>query len=165
MLSTWCPFLADAYAQRVANGWRPAKPHKMDPHVFELIEWCWTDDPNDRPQMSDIVKCLDALMEANKRQQLTTVRQSKLTTTIRSCFCFSPWEALKHLFAIKSQRFCGFAQSKPALLITGILSLLYTHLCTISYWIMIIIIYWYQNNKCFANSIFFMWASLYVTNS
>ena len=26
---------------RVAQGYRPPKPTKMDPELYELIDWCW----------------------------------------------------------------------------------------------------------------------------
>ena len=55
------PPLSDAYAQRVATGFRPSKPEKMDPELYDLIEWCWKQDPNERPQMKDVMECLIAI--------------------------------------------------------------------------------------------------------
>ena len=52
---------ADAYAQKVADGYRPSRPDKMDPELFDLIEWCWRHDPNDRPEMKDVIDCLHVI--------------------------------------------------------------------------------------------------------
>ena len=32
---------SDAYAAKVAGGYRPERPNKMDPEIFDLIDWCW----------------------------------------------------------------------------------------------------------------------------
>ena len=32
---------ADSYAVKVTSGYRPGRPDRMDPELFDLIEWCW----------------------------------------------------------------------------------------------------------------------------
>ena len=61
MFGLRCPFCADAYAARVANGYRPEKPLAMDAELFDLISWCWKQEPNERPQMNDVLECLSVL--------------------------------------------------------------------------------------------------------
>lgn len=52
---------AEAYAARVANGYRPDRPLAMDMELFDLIAWCWKQEPNERPQMNDVLECLSVL--------------------------------------------------------------------------------------------------------
>ena len=32
---------AAVYAAEVAEGYRPPRPNRMDPELYDLIEWCW----------------------------------------------------------------------------------------------------------------------------
>ena len=54
----------DAYAIHVSNGFREPKPDKMDPELFKLIDWCRSHDPNERPNINDVIACLDLLGES-----------------------------------------------------------------------------------------------------
>ncbi|GAX73164.1 hypothetical protein CEUSTIGMA_g617.t1 [Chlamydomonas eustigma] len=80
----------DGYAARVAKGHRPEKPIKMDPDLFELIDWCWKQDPNERPHMKEVIKCLEvcraALLETSNSALPTdgTTHTSKGLTTSSS---------------------------------------------------------------------------------
>ena len=55
--------LPEKWADAVAySGKRPPRPSKMDPELWEVIEICWKQDPNERPAMSEVIDHLQALM-------------------------------------------------------------------------------------------------------
>ncbi len=51
------------FTAMVAQGFRLKKPDGMDQEVFDLIEWCWSNDPNQRPKMSDVIIGLKILIK------------------------------------------------------------------------------------------------------
>ena len=51
----------EAYAILVSDGFREAKPERMHPELFKLVDWCRSQDPNERPSMVDVVECLESL--------------------------------------------------------------------------------------------------------
>ena len=57
----------------MADGYRPAMPVNMAPGVSDLIEWCWKQDPNERPRISSVIECLAVIrvdMEAKAAADL-----------------------------------------------------------------------------------------------
>lgn len=50
-----------AYAQLVANGYRPPFPGHFPEPVQQLISGCWAAEPHERPRMGDVLSQLQAL--------------------------------------------------------------------------------------------------------
>jgi hypothetical protein len=42
------------YAAKVAEGFRPPQPKKISQELWELISYCWHQDPTERPCMSQV---------------------------------------------------------------------------------------------------------------
>ena len=61
----------------VAGGYRPPKPKKMDDELFSLIEWCWRQEPEQRPKMSVVLKSLQGM-----RQKLAAAMKSDESCSI-----------------------------------------------------------------------------------
>eukprot|EP00882_Tetradesmus_deserticola_P020372 GHRQ01022009.1.p2 GENE.GHRQ01022009.1~~GHRQ01022009.1.p2 ORF type:complete len:151 (+),score=34.57 GHRQ01022009.1:11-463(+) len=49
------------YAAKVAKGYRPARPKRISPGVWQLIEACWHQEPCARPSMAKVVEVLQGL--------------------------------------------------------------------------------------------------------
>lgn len=48
------------FRELIKGGHRPIKTEKISPAVWDLIERCWKDDPNERPSFSEILKAIKA---------------------------------------------------------------------------------------------------------
>lgn len=59
------PADADAYAGRVAAGFRPSRPSHLHPAIWDLITRCWQDHPARRPSMAQVLAELRLMMETN----------------------------------------------------------------------------------------------------
>eukprot|EP00775_Hariotina_reticulata_P003899 gene3899-4153_t len=60
------PAIADHYAAKVSQGYRPKQPKKMPSAVWEVIAACWHQDPVHRPHMSEVVSVLQGLLDAER---------------------------------------------------------------------------------------------------
>jgi len=76
------PTVPQRYAQKVADGYRPARPKSMPDTMWALITACWHRDPLLRPHMSEVVSVLSSALEEALTAQLAP---SKL----RPSFSFS----------------------------------------------------------------------------
>lgn len=52
-----------AFAYRVAEGYRPKMPENMDSRIWYLVQMCWQQDPCLRPSMAQVAAYLLALIE------------------------------------------------------------------------------------------------------
>ena len=51
------------YADKVARGYRPARPKMFPQPVWELVESCWSADPVARLHMSEVVAALEVIVK------------------------------------------------------------------------------------------------------
>jgi serine/threonine protein kinase len=69
---------AQAYAERVANGFRPAVPRHWPSDLVSLITSCWAQDPHVRPNFVAIV---DILKELEEKGEVGKLDVAQMTTT------------------------------------------------------------------------------------
>ncbi|KAI8468772.1 MAG: kinase-like domain-containing protein [Monoraphidium minutum] len=55
-----------AYAERVADGYRPPLPEHWPAEVVSLVDRCWAADPAERPPITEVHQVLAALMKDRK---------------------------------------------------------------------------------------------------
>jgi hypothetical protein len=54
----------------VSGGYRPSKPNKMAEELWQLVDDCWKQDPLERPDMGEVVRRLEQLIELESSGQL-----------------------------------------------------------------------------------------------
>lgn len=62
------PEACQAYAERVAGGYRPRRARRVDPELWAVVEACWAQDPSCRPSASWVARQLEELLLAKKAQ-------------------------------------------------------------------------------------------------
>lgn len=76
-----------AYAERVADGYRPPVPDHWPEQVTQLIDSCWAQKPEERPTMAAVTEALTNLM---KDRRLLRVLEGELpagSLDAPSCAC------------------------------------------------------------------------------
>ncbi|WIA35001.1 hypothetical protein OEZ86_003497 [Tetradesmus obliquus] len=61
------PAVAERYAEKVSQGYRPSRPKRMPPGVWELVTECWQQQPAARPAMASVVDALTQLLAEEER--------------------------------------------------------------------------------------------------
>ena len=54
------------YAQKVAGGYRPAKPFSVPMPVWDVVQRCWSQDPKVRPSMEEVLLELLAIEQSGE---------------------------------------------------------------------------------------------------
>lgn len=67
---------SNAYAERVAKGYRPPRVHAVPEAAWELITSAWHDDPCERPPMDHVVNVLKVRALHNTTNQLQRTNAS-----------------------------------------------------------------------------------------
>ncbi|WIA14837.1 hypothetical protein OEZ85_001556 [Tetradesmus obliquus] len=65
--STTDPIITERYAEKVSQGYRPSRPKRMPPGVWELVTACWQQQPAARPAMASVVAALTQLLAEDER--------------------------------------------------------------------------------------------------
>ncbi|WIA14836.1 hypothetical protein OEZ85_001555 [Tetradesmus obliquus] len=61
------PAVTERYAEKVSQGYRPSRPKRMPPGVWELVTACWQQQPAARPAMAGMVRALTQLLAVEER--------------------------------------------------------------------------------------------------
>lgn len=67
---------AQAYAEKVANGFRPSVPRHWPSDLVSLITSCWAQDPHVRPNFVAVVDILKELEEKGEVGKLDVVQMT-----------------------------------------------------------------------------------------
>lgn len=76
---------SEAYAERVAKGYRPKSTTTIFPPVMELIEACWAHDPNLRPSMHEVCQRLADTLQ--KSSNMVFACDNDLEVSAPRCAC------------------------------------------------------------------------------
>lgn len=80
----------EQYASRVASGHRPALRKGEFPHALNsLIACCWSHDPEDRPDMADVVAQLELLAASGDVTSRDEEAALKVSSSCFGCSFFS----------------------------------------------------------------------------
>ncbi|GBF88689.1 dual specificity kinase [Raphidocelis subcapitata] len=76
-----------AYAERVADGYRPPIPDHWPEQAIALVEGCWAAEPSERPAMEAVQQTLAALMKDRRLLRQLEAEQPPAAPEGNTCAC------------------------------------------------------------------------------
>ncbi|KIZ00352.1 hypothetical protein MNEG_7606 [Monoraphidium neglectum] len=76
-----------AYAERVADGYRPQLPSHWPEDVTKLVDSCWAADPGERPSMEAVSQALAAMLKDRKMVKLLDSELPANMPQATTCAC------------------------------------------------------------------------------